>query len=369
MANATPDANDGIPCNPAAFYHWPPELANPEYAPRTGGCPPCHPPDAPSDDDGPVTGERRTPVELAAAPPYLGVCHTDRVEIMAGMNNPQDARQLVGLIPAAGSATRLGPLPMSKELYPLAIDLRGATPSPRIRVAAEYLIEAMSRGGASKAFVILRPGKWDVPAFFGDGSELGVPLAYLLVHVPFGVPFTLDQAFPFTKDATVLVGFPDIVFRPRDAFVPLIEQLDARDADVALGLFRTDEPHKVGLVECSADGWVKAIHEKSSITHLEYMWALAAWRPSFSAFLHELVRQRLPSLTEPTAAQGRDRYHVHSELRLSDVLQAAITNGLRIASVRFDDGAYIDIGTPDQLLAAIAQENGPLAIVAKSLSP
>jgi len=264
--------------------------------------------------------------------------------------------ELVGLIPAAGQATRLGPLPFSKELYPVTVRTETDGCGHHITVAGHYLIERIRHGGATRAFVVLRPGKWDIPQFFGDGSCMNLSLAYLIVHVPFGVPFSLDQAFPFVQSATILFGFPDILFEPRDAFLTLLHELDTRDADVVLGLFRTDEPHKVGLVDFTQDGWVTSIHEKSQVTHLEYMWAIAVWKPTFTAFLHRRVTEHLGTLLNQASPERRGNDSGPSEFSLSDVLHSGVASGLRVAGHRFDSGTYVDIGTPDQLAAVIASE-------------
>jgi len=123
--------------------------------------------------------------------------------------------------------------------------------------------------------LILRPGKWDIPAFLGDGSAVGLRLAYLTVHVPFGVLFSLNQAYPFVRDAVVLMGFPDILFAPEDAYQRLLERAEETGADVVLGLFPTDQPEKAGVVEFDESGRVMGIYEKSSLTHLRYMGAIA----------------------------------------------------------------------------------------------
>ncbi len=46
-------------------------------------------------------------------------------------------REIIGLIPAAGQATRLAPLPCSKELYPIGLERGGARP----KVVCEYLLD------------------------------------------------------------------------------------------------------------------------------------------------------------------------------------------------------------------------------------
>ena len=122
------------------------------------------------------------------------------------------ARRIIGLLPAAGQGSRISPLPMSKELFPLGFRKVKGKAGQRPKVACHYLLEKMHLAGAQEALLILRPGKWDIPEFLGDGADLGLRLAYLTVHVPFGVPFSLNQAYPFVREATVVMGFPDHLY-------------------------------------------------------------------------------------------------------------------------------------------------------------
>lgn len=243
---------------------------------------------------------------------------------------------IVGLLPAGGRATRLGPLPLSKELFPIGFD-HAAAGQPRPKVVGQYLLEAMRQAGITRAFWILRPGKWDIPAYFGDGAALDLRLAYLTVHVADGVPYTLDQAFPFVQDAIVALGFPDILFQPEDAYSPLLTRLSAGEADVVLGLFPTAEYWQAGMVEFDAANRVTQIIEKPPQSDLRYMWAIAVWRPRFTQFLHAYVGNR-------TAG---------AELPIGDVIQAAIVAGLRVEAELFATGQVRDVGTPENLRQAI----------------
>ena len=260
--------------------------------------------------------------------------------------------RVIGLLPAAGQARRLSPLPMSKELFPIGFSKGRQNPSLP-KVVSQYLLERMVTAGVGEAFVILRPGKWDIPAYFGDGTAVGMRLAYLTVHVPHGVPFTLDQAYPFVRGETVALGFPDILFWPENAYEVVLGRLHANDADVVLGLFPTDEPEKVGVVVVDEDGRVRGVYEKSGLTHLPYMWAIAVWGPRFTEFLYAFVRAQLrPVESRWGAEQGRaDGEPV--EIPMGDAIQAAVESGLSVEAEVFLDGRYIDIGTPENLARAI----------------
>jgi glucose-1-phosphate thymidylyltransferase len=261
----------------------------------------------------------------------------------------------IGLIPAAGQGTRISPLPMSKELFPMGSRMVAGRAGPRPKVVCHYLLEKMQRAGVEQAFFVLRPGKWDIPNFLGDGADLGLHLAYLTVHVPFGVAFSLDQAYPFLRGATVVMGFPDMLFEPENAYQVLLDRLHGAGADVVLGLFPTDQPEKVGVVDFDESGVVRGIYEKSGLTHLPYMWAIAAWRPSFSDFLHGFVGDRQRSLIGDQIPQHMKELPPYAETPIGDVIQSALESGLRVEAVPFPQGYYLDIGTPANLAKAIEQ--------------
>ncbi|MFQ3627752.1 MAG: sugar phosphate nucleotidyltransferase [Cyanobacteriota bacterium] len=245
---------------------------------------------------------------------------------------------VIGLLPAGGQATRLSPLPLSKELYPLGF--RNSADGRTVpKVVSHYLLEKMQRAGITKAFFILRPGKWDIPAYYGDGEMVQMRLGYLTVHVPYGVPYTLNQAYPFLQGATVAIGFPDILFQPEDAYAVLLNRLVQGGADVVLGLFPTENFRKAGMVQFDPDGRVRQIIEKPQQTELKYMWAIAVWSPRFTEFLHEFVSDKIPD----------------KEVPIGDVIQAGIDAGLRVEAEAFPNGSYLDVGTPDDLARAIRQ--------------
>jgi glucose-1-phosphate thymidylyltransferase len=143
----------------------------------------------------------------------------------------------IGLIPAAGTADRIAPLPCSKELYPIGFQSIDAGCGVRPKVVSQYLLEKMRLAKIAEVYIVLRKGKWDIPEYFGDGKALNMHLAYLMMNLPFGVPYTLDQAYPFVKNSMVVFGFPDIIFQPDNAFASLLARQAESSADLVLGLF------------------------------------------------------------------------------------------------------------------------------------
>lgn len=292
--------------------------------------------------------------------PFAPIPSVAPADHTAAPPSSKPARRLVGLLPAGGRGTRISPLPMSKELFPIGFQSWPHRAGLRPKVACQYLLDNMHQAGITTAFVILRPGKWDIPNYLGDGAFLGMNLAYLTVHVPFGVPFSLNQAYPFIRDATVAIGFPDILIQPNDAYSQLLARLDQTNADVVLGLFPTDQPEKVGVVDYEPDtGHVLGIFEKSTLTHLRYMWAIALWQPTFTEFLHEFIQGKLHQLIGKQAPQTLPEIPPYTEIPIGDVIQAAIDAGLHVNSHPFETGSYLDIGTPENLQTAIRDHLPP----------
>ncbi|MBF2027718.1 MAG: dTDP-glucose pyrophosphorylase [Oscillatoriales cyanobacterium C42_A2020_001] len=261
--------------------------------------------------------------------------------------------EMIGLLPCGGQATRIAPLPLSKELYPIGFR-PGQDGKPRPKVVCHYLLETMRQGGIRKAFFILRPGKWDIPAYFRDGEMLDMDLGYLIMRSPHGVPYTLDQAYPFVQNALVALGFPDILLHPPEMYARLVERWQQRQPDVVLGLFPCDRPQKAGMVDFDPDGTVNLIIEKPPQTTLTFMWGVALWAPSFTKFLHTYVATIEQALSQTTASETLTR----KEIPIGDVIQAAIAAGMRVEAVPFEQGSYLDIGTPDDLVRAVQQYSG-----------
>jgi glucose-1-phosphate thymidylyltransferase len=248
---------------------------------------------------------------------------------------------LLGLIPAAGRAERLGPLPCSKELLPIGFRETPRGPAPK--VAGHYLLERFRAAGVGKAFMVLHESKQDVPRYFGTGEIAGVALAYLSIPGSRSVPETLDRAFPFVDGAIVALGFPDVLFEPVDAYAPLIARQAATGADLVLGLFPAERHQTTDMVELDAKGRVVRVEIRPARTALRFNWLIAVWSPVFTRFLHEAVRG--------AATDGSDG----PELQIGAVVRSAVEAGLRVEGVEFPAGSYRDVGTPGELAAAMRE--------------
>lgn len=258
---------------------------------------------------------------------------------------------VVGLLPAAGTASRLGAIPCSKEVLPVGFTSAEGDGRPRPRAAAEPLLAAVGRAGADRAFVVVRTGKWDVPAFLETAEAPGPRRAYVVTLGTAGVPFTLASAVPFLEGARVLFGFPDILFEPEDAFARLLDRQEERGADLVLGLFPAGRPEKMDMVRLGPDGGVRSLVIKPEATDLRYTWILAAWTPAFTDFLAGWCRDRRARYGRPGEGGSGE---ATAEPHLGHVVRDALDGPVEVEAVIFDEGRYVDIGTPAELASAMA---------------
>jgi glucose-1-phosphate thymidylyltransferase len=250
------------------------------------------------------------------------------------------SKSIIGLIPAAGEAKRISPLPGSKELFPVGfreVEIDGHW-QLRPKVVSQYLLDNMLSAGARKVWMVLGRGKADIMHYYSDGSAFGLRIAYLLMDRLWGMPYTLDQAFTWLNRETVLFGMPDTIFAPANAFALLLAEHRARQADVTLGVFPTDAPQRLSPVELDADGRVVHIEDKPPTTALMNTWGCACWSPRFTQFMHDFL------------GAFSERGH---EVVLASVFLAAAQQGLEVGGVYFADGEYLDIGTPADLVTAV----------------
>ena len=219
--------------------------------------------------------------------------------------------QPVGVIPAAGTAERLQPLPCSKEVYPI-----GGRP------VMDYVVERLQAADCRELRVVTRPDKADVIEHAGElGAEvvLGEPPTPA-ASVALGLHGLADSD-------VVLVGLPDTLWEPIDGYVQLLEHL-SDGADAVLGVFESDEPERSDVVVLDEQGAVRRVHVKEVDPPGNLVWGCFAARVAALAGLERC----------PTPG------HYFAGLAVAGTVRA----------VTFP-GRMIDIGTPAALAAAEAR--------------
>lgn len=185
---------------------------------------------------------------------------------------------VIGVIPAAGYATRLQGSPfaadgVSKEM----LEVRG-------RPVMAHLVERMRSAGCDEIRVVTRPDKRDVRSFANDAGlsvVTGRP-----EHVVASVSLALTLPTELAGDDIILIGFPDTVWLPDDGFGLLLREMTASDANVMLGLFGSDEAARGDVVTLATEATgvtaarVIAIDVKPPLPSSRLIWGCVAVRRS-----------------------------------------------------------------------------------------
>lgn len=248
--------------------------------------------------------------------------------------------QLIGIIPAAGRGSRIAPLPGSKEVFPIGFADRIIEGEQKRcpKVVSQYLIDRMIAAGVENIYIVLSEGKWDIMRYYGDGRRFGVHISYLMVEELIGMPYTLNIAHPWVKGATVVFGMPDTIFKPMNAFGQMLAQHRKLKADLTLGLFPTDQPWRLSMVEFDDEQRVISVTDKPATSKLKHTWGCACWGDKFTELLNS-------QLQVDKSQRG--------EVVLADFFNKAVSERLDVRALAFNDGEYIDIGSPQDLEWAV----------------
>ncbi|HUF73010.1 MAG TPA: hypothetical protein VMR74_08940 [Gammaproteobacteria bacterium] len=264
------------------------------------------------------------------------------------MSRPTESQDLVAVIPAAGSATRVSDLPFSKCLYPLPVqEAHGIA----IHTPLGRLLYSLQRAGADRALMVTRRERSDLIDYVANHPIAeAFPIAHVITSPTPSVPHSILRAVPFMERADVILAYPDIVFEPMSLPELLIARMEESGADVMLALVPTDRPDRCDTVELDDGNRVVRISVKSH-SGLPEAWILAVWNSRFTEFLIDYVGARNASSDSNT-----------NELQVSEAFVAAQRAGLSLLVERFPNGRFLDLGTPDALATAshfLSARRGP----------
>ncbi len=169
-----------------------------------------------------------------------------------------------GIVPAAGSGSRIQPLAFSKELLPVGSQITGSTLRPR--AVSEYLVERMVLAGVKKICFVISPAKSDIMRYYGHGSS-EVSYCYTVQPKPSGLCDAVFRGLPFiADDERVIIGLPDTVWFPENALCAL------PDSDLSLLLFPVEQPQFYDAVVMDNAGMVSEIVVKQRQNRSNLIW-------------------------------------------------------------------------------------------------
>ena len=229
---------------------------------------------------------------------------------------------MIGIIPAAGAGQRIQPLGCSKELLPVGSRILDGIERPK--AVSEYLVERMIAAGAEQICMVISAEKTDIVKYYAE-RNYAAQIFYVVQQKPLGLCDALFRAEPFARlhDA-VLIGLPDTIWFPENAYLPAIE---LKQSDCNLVLFPVANPSAFDAVVCDDLGYVQEVQVKKENASSHWIWgAVTAKGESF---------HRLKLLWE--ARHRSDEY-------LGDLLNAFIAAG-NVVRGQCSGELYMDVGT------------------------
>jgi len=234
-----------------------------------------------------------------------------------------------GIIPAAGRGSRIQPLAFSKELLPVGSRIADGVERPC--AVSEFLVDRMVKGGADKLCFVISPGKSDILEYFGSTYD-SAAIAYVVQETAGGLCDAVFRAIPFVQgDEPVLVGLPDTVWFPDDAFAALPDDV------LSFLLFPVDHPEFFDAVVM--DETTQCVHEiqvKRKDAASQWIWGAFKMPASTLHALHRLW----------CAREKQDEY-------IGTLVNAYLAQGGSAIGIRAGQ-SYVDVGTLHGYRSAMA---------------
>lgn len=230
-----------------------------------------------------------------------------------------------GLIPAAGSGTRLGPFTnaIPKELLPVGE-----------KAVIEHVVEAMKLAGIDEIAVVVSPHKHGISDYLGSGKRFGVKLTYVVQDERRGLADAVLSG-EHVIDGSFVVVLGDNFFHPKSFLSNLIAHHVNQKADATLGVAEVEDVTRHGIIMPSGDNIIDVVEKPSPEKAPSRLGAIGI-------YVFE---------TEIFDAIGRTKPGHKGEYQLTDSVKVMIDEGRKVIYKKID-GVHIDVGTPKDLMWA-----------------
>lgn len=230
-----------------------------------------------------------------------------------------------GLIPAAGSGTRLGPFTnaIPKELLPVGE-----------KAVIEHVVYAMTLAGIEHIVIVVSPHKHGLSDYLGSGKKFGVNISYVVQDERKGLAdAVLAGEHIINEDFTVVLG--DNFFAPKTFLKDLIDFHVGSSADTTVGVAEVADVTRHGIINPDGQRILDMVEKPSPVDAKSNLGALGAY--VFTPAIFDAIRNTRPGYK--------------GELQLTDSIMTQILDGKKVLYKKID-GIHIDVGTPRDLMQA-----------------
>jgi UDP-N-acetylglucosamine diphosphorylase / glucose-1-phosphate thymidylyltransferase / UDP-N-acetylgalactosamine diphosphorylase / glucosamine-1-phosphate N-acetyltransferase / galactosamine-1-phosphate N-acetyltransferase len=230
-----------------------------------------------------------------------------------------------GIIPAAGSGTRMGPFTnaIPKELLPVGD-----------KAVIEHVVEAMKLAGIRDIAIVVSPHKHGISDYLGSGKRFGVRLTYVVQDERLGLANAILSG-DHVIDGRFAVVLGDNFFYPKSFLRDLVEYHINQKADATLGVGMVKDVTRHGII--SPDGnRIADIVEKPSIEEAaSNLGSIGIY--IFEKEIFDAIRKTKPGFKD--------------EFQLTDSIKVMISENKKVIFKKID-GIHIDVGTSTDLMLA-----------------
>lgn len=231
-----------------------------------------------------------------------------------------------GLIPAAGSGTRLGPFTyaMPKELLPVGD-----------KAVIEHVVEAFVTAGINDITIVVSPKKHGLSDYFGSGKRFGVKLTYVVQDERLGLADAVAAGEHVINGSSFAVVLGDNFFSPDTVLRDLKEFHEANNADATIGVVEVTDVTRHGIIKPDGIDVVDLV-EKPEPSDAPSNLGIAGMY-IFESGIFEAIHDTKPGFK--------------GEYQITDSIKVLVEKGAKVVYKRIS-GIHIDVGTPEDLMRA-----------------
>ena len=242
--------------------------------------------------------------------------------------------EIVGLIPAAGSGTRLYPFARAvpKEMYPILG-----------KAVIEHCVENLKTGGINKIFMVVGYQKGALMDYIGDGTFFDVNVSYIYQMKRKGLGHAIYQGKNWI-DTTFVTLLGDSFIEPKKEIKDLVAVHRKHKPIATLMMFEVDDPKGYGLGKFkeldNGVGSIIKVKEKPTNEEAAEYKVNDGYYAMCGAYVFEPEIFKYLEKTKP-GAKG--------EIQITDAIDLALNNGEKVCGVVLK-GKYLDIGKWNTIL-------------------